>query len=303
MRKMQFTALICAMILLLAATACQKKEEAPIPADPVSIVDSVSSADGVNIVYTEDGPKSDFALVFVHCWCCDRSYWSDQVETFSQNYTVVTLDLAGHGESGMNRANWTMAAYGDDVAAVINRLGLKKVVLIGHSMGGSVIVEAAKKLRGKVLALVGVDTFDNFGHPLPKGMFDGTMAALDNDFKGTTAGFVATIIGPNADSTLREWIIADMSGEDPTVGQESMRNMFDYAFTQKVLNDLKGLQLSLYLINAIPNTKNLDLVKAAVPLLEVTTIDSVGHFIQLEDPQAFDSNLNVILEVVKGGQK
>ncbi len=56
----------------------------------------VSSADGVPIHFTDQG-KGDPALVFVHCWSCDRHLWDNQVPVFAKRHRVVTLDLAGHG--------------------------------------------------------------------------------------------------------------------------------------------------------------------------------------------------------------
>jgi pimeloyl-ACP methyl ester carboxylesterase len=74
-------------------------------------------------------------LVFVHGWSCDRSYWKGQLEPFSQHYKVVAIDLAGHGASGKERKNYTIESFGADVAAVVNKLNLQHIILIGHSMG------------------------------------------------------------------------------------------------------------------------------------------------------------------------
>src|SRR5918994_764401 len=90
------------------------------------------------------------ALVFVHGWSCDRSYWSRQLPHFAGRHNVVAIDLAGHGESGVGRQAWTMPAFGDDVVAAVEQLGLESTVLIGHSMGGDVIVDAALKLPDRV---------------------------------------------------------------------------------------------------------------------------------------------------------
>ena len=98
------------------------------------IKDHVLSSDNVPIYYEVQG-DGEPALVFIHGWCCDRSYWREQMGEFAQQYKVVTVDLAGHGESGLDRKAWTMSAFGEDVVAVVESLGLDKVVLIGHSMG------------------------------------------------------------------------------------------------------------------------------------------------------------------------
>ena len=98
----------------------------------------VTSPDSIQIAYEVHG-AGDPALIFVHGWSCDRSYWKGQLETFSKNFKVVAIDLAGHGESGLGRQAWTIEAFGADVEAVVEKLGLKRVILIGHSMRGDVI--------------------------------------------------------------------------------------------------------------------------------------------------------------------
>lgn len=98
-------------------------------------------------------------LVFVHGWSCDRTYWNGQVGYFADRHQVVAVDLAGHGESGLGRPAWTMPEFGNDVVAVADQLGLSDMVLIGHSMGGDVIVEAALRLGDRVIGLVWVDVY------------------------------------------------------------------------------------------------------------------------------------------------
>src|SRR6267143_1352983 len=98
------------------------------------------------------------ALVLVHCWTCDSSFWQDQVARLAKSRQVVTLDLAGHGRSGRTRKDYTMEAFGQDVKAVADKLKLDRMVLVGHSMGGAVILEAAKRLGSRVVGLVPIDT-------------------------------------------------------------------------------------------------------------------------------------------------
>src|SRR5678815_2468104 len=76
----------------------------------------VTSADGIRIAFEVHGEGAP-ALVFVHGWSCNRSYWREQLQPFSKQFKVVAVDLAGHGESGLGRTSWTIAAFGGDVAA------------------------------------------------------------------------------------------------------------------------------------------------------------------------------------------
>jgi pimeloyl-ACP methyl ester carboxylesterase len=100
------------------------------------------SDQGVNIAYTDNG-KGDTTLLFVHGWCINKSYWTNQVSYFGKKYRVVTIDLPGFGQSGKNRTVWNAISYGRDVDSVISQLNLKNVVLIGHSMAGDIVLEAA----------------------------------------------------------------------------------------------------------------------------------------------------------------
>ncbi|HSL83506.1 MAG TPA: alpha/beta fold hydrolase, partial [Thermoanaerobaculia bacterium] len=117
---------------------------------------TVEAADGVPIVYEVSGPAEAAgpALVFVHCWACDRTYWREQVDVFAADHRVVTLDLAGHGESGAGREAWTVTGLAGDVRAVVEALAreerLERVILIGHSMGGPVSLEAARLMPERV---------------------------------------------------------------------------------------------------------------------------------------------------------
>lgn len=142
----------CLLLVLCSLTACEQQTQTP--ASPTI------SPDGVAIHYQTHGAGTP-ALVFVHGWSCDQSHWKEQVSYFSQRYKVVTIDLAGHGASGVNRDDWTMAAFGEDVTTVVAELDLDQVILIGHSMGGPVIVEAAQRMPERIIGLVGVDAFQD----------------------------------------------------------------------------------------------------------------------------------------------
>jgi pimeloyl-ACP methyl ester carboxylesterase len=114
--------------------ACMMLTSAAVGEEPVK--KTVKASDGLSIACDVRG-KGDTALVFLHGWGGDREYWKHQADAFASDYTVVTLDQAGHGASGTDRKTWTVDALAGDVEAVVKDLKLKRVVLIGHSMGAS----------------------------------------------------------------------------------------------------------------------------------------------------------------------
>ncbi|MFA7675589.1 MAG: alpha/beta hydrolase, partial [Endomicrobiia bacterium] len=108
------------------------------------------SKDGVPISFSVYG-KGDVALVFIPGWSCNSSVWKNQVPYFSKKYRVVTLELAGHGKSGNERTVYTMESFAQDVVSVVKQINASKVILIGHSMGGYVIIETAKIIPDNVI--------------------------------------------------------------------------------------------------------------------------------------------------------
>lgn len=143
----------------------------------------VLSKDGTAISYEVYG-AGEQALVFVHGWSCDARDWRAQLPYFSKRYRLVTLDLAGHGHSGMTRLQYTMKAFGEDVQAVTEATGSRKVILVGHSMGGSVIAEAARLMPNRVVGLIIIDTLENIEYPMTQEELHKMIAPLKTDCGG-----------------------------------------------------------------------------------------------------------------------
>lgn len=113
--------------------------------------DVVTASDGVEIHFDRQGEGKP-ALILVHGWANDRTIWDTQVAHFSQKYEVINLDLPGFGESGNKREKFTIESFGDDVATVIQQLGLEQAVLVGFSMGGALSSRPPSGFPGKLRA-------------------------------------------------------------------------------------------------------------------------------------------------------
>ena len=251
---------------------------------------SVVSPDGIPIHYTADGSGSP-AIVFVHGWSCDRSYWRGQLGPLAGSHRVVAVDLAGHGESGAGRRSWTMPAFGADVAAVVDDAGLEDVVLVGHSMGGDVILETALLLEGRVLGLVWVDTYRSLGElPTPEGI-EAFIAPFRGDFVGEVLQLVRGFFPPTADGDLIEWIAADMAAAPPDVALDALRHAISNE--GPAIDVLARLDASRAAIN--PDYRPTDVASLARHGFRTVILDGVGHFPMLEDPGQFNGALEEVV--------
>lgn len=271
------------------ATGCGRES-----ADTVgtrSTADTVTSADGIRVVYEAHGEGTP-ALVFVHGWSCDRSYWAGQLQPFSRQFRVVAVDLAGHGESGLGREAWTMRAFGGDVAAVVDKLGLQRIILIGHSMGGDVIVEAARRLPGRVAGLVWVDTYKQLGTPRTPEQRQAMLAPFRANFVKTTHAFVQGMFPPTADRSLVERVAADMSAAPPTVALGAIESAM--SFDREIPSALQELNLPVVAIN--PDYQPTDSASLERHRVEVAVMSGVGHFLMMEDPERFNRLLRTTID-------
>lgn len=276
--------LVVVFCLLLVLSGCGVKEQ----------VNTVTSADGIEICYDvagEGGP----VLVFVHGWSCDKSYWKYQMAEFSQRHRVVAIDLGGHGESGVERENWTIESFGKDVAAVIDKLKLEDVILIGHSMGGPVVVEAALQEKEKVIAIVGADTFHDIEAGYEQEGVNEILTGLEADFTSGVDAFVRQMFPADADANLVDWVAADMSSANPAIALNAMRNLGRH--------DLKAAaektSVPFYSISADLWPTNFENNKQFVESFEVKMMEGVGHFVMLEDGEKFNQLLSEIIDEVK----
>ena len=254
---------------------------------------TVPSFDGVPITFEVRG-SGPAALVFIHGWSCDRGYWVGQLEPFSRDFQVVAVDLAGHGESGSGREAWTIAAFGEDAAAVLNELGLKRVVLIGHSMGGDVTVEAARRLRGRVAGIVWVDAYRKLGEPQTDEQVRATMAPFQAAFQESTRTFVRGMFPSGSDRTLVERVAADISKAPPAIALPTMESAFTYG--RELAEALRELSLPVVAIN--PDYKPTDRESMKRFGVDVVIMPAVGHFLMMEDPRNFNRLLRDVVEAL-----
>ncbi|MFH1061517.1 MAG: alpha/beta hydrolase [Candidatus Omnitrophota bacterium] len=248
------------------------------------------SKDNVPISYSVYG-KGEISLVFVHGWSCDSRYWDKQIPEFSRKYQVITLDLAGHGHSGFDRRNYTMDLFGEDVAAVIKKLDAKKVILIGHSMGGAVIAQAAKKLPNIAIGLIGVDTFHNVESKYTSEELDALIGSFTIDFKKEADAFVRGMFRQGTDPDLVEWITADVSAEPSFAGISALReyltgfvNGQEAEIFKQVRLPVRMISADLWPIDYAANRKHMQSFNAVI-------MPKTGHFLMLERPDEFNDIL------------
>ena len=248
------------------------------------------SSDGVRIAFQRAGSGAP-TLVFVHGWSCDLGYWNAQVEYFRKECTVIAIDLAGHGESGMNRAAWTIESFAADVIAVLERLDVTDAILIGHSMGGPVVLEAGIRAYDRVRGVIGVEAFFDDWPLLDAEPFR-------QSFRETTTAFVRSMFVSDVDRGLVERVASDMASGNETVGIGALESLRQWA-TNDFQRALRKTRVPVRLIQRERVPDQLTIVHEHAPHLmsfDIAVMPNVGHFVMIEQPAAFNRVLEQVVD-------
>jgi pimeloyl-ACP methyl ester carboxylesterase len=257
---------------------------------------TVTTPDGVRIHYETTG-KGRPAVVLVHCWTCDSTFWQDQVARLAKSRQVVTLDLAGHGRSGRIRTDYTMQAFGQDVKAVADDLKLDRMVLVGHSMGGAVILEAAKRLDGRVVGLVPIDTLLDVEQSSDPKETDAVTAKMLADYKGQTTAFIRQyLFAPTTPPAVADRILAQTTAFPPEVAISALRNNWNY----NAAPGFDALKVPIVAVNGDRFPTNFAANRRHAPQFDAVIMKGVGHYPMLEDPARFGTLLDQALRKVEG---
>lgn len=254
--------------------------------------------DGVTIVYSAAG-AGDTALVFVHGGMANRSFFDRQLQTFAGRYRVIALDLAGHGESGANRKTWSMEAFGADVKAVADAENLTRVILFGNSLGGPAAIEAALLLPGRVLGVVGIDTFQDIGHPetpeyarLSADAARKRTEALRADFRGAMKDMMKMLFHADADAALVADVERRMLRASPEATFAMLAGIEGYDSTPSA----RKLTVPLRTINGDLYPTDVERIRKIKPDFDAVVLPHTGHYPMLERPEEFNRHVERVAE-------
>lgn len=109
------------------------------------------AVNGINLAYTRLGKGTP--LVLVHGFPLDSSSWNELIPYLKDHFDLILPDLRGFGKSTTVEAPYTLSDIADDLAGLLDDLGVEKTALAGHSMGGYISLAFAKKYPQRVSGL------------------------------------------------------------------------------------------------------------------------------------------------------
>lgn len=250
-------------------------------------------SDGRRLAATEKNGTGDTLVVLVHGWCCRRSDWHAYLESAPETMMFLALDLPGHGDSAATPGTWTVAGMARDVADLVRAREAARVILVGHSMGGAVAVEAAALLGSVAAAVVFVDTFI-----IPYGdLSEDDAAGIERGFHEDFPAAVARLVDANTSEAMPEDRKQALGAQMASAAPENMLPLWGDLLRWNPEPAFAAVGAPLFAINGemIPDVAR---QRCAGRVSEVV-LAYPGHFPQWEQPEAFARALNERLDQLR----
>lgn len=284
---LQFRRAAAAVVFALLALASS------VQANMITDAPSQWAKGPAGLIHYKTWGRGNEALVFIHGWACDMTYFGEQVPHFADRMRVIAIDLPGHGASEKPQVEYTQALFAESIRRVLDDAHVKRAVLVGHSMGMSVARQFYRAYPKRTAGIVSLD---------------GSVKAMITDQK-TIDKILASLRGPGylpaatmmidgmlaaAPDTPYKAHVREVMLETPQhVVASSAAGMFDLT----LWND-EPIKVPVLLLHAASPLWTADYEKYAhtiIPNLDYQVIDGVSHFLHTEKPEEVNKLIDEFL--------
>lgn len=241
-------------------------------------------------LHVDDGGSGGLPVVFVHSYSGSAAHWKEQLGHLRRTRRALALDLRGHGASDPPTGGvYEVPHLAGDIASVVDRLGVERFVLVGHSMGGSAAIAYAGAHPDRVAGLVLVGTPGE----APAGMAKQVLDAMEQDYEKVAGGYWDRLLDhskPEVGARVRQ----DMARIPRDASLAMIRAVFDFDPTPA----LRNYHGPILLIDT-PHGDGPGALHAQVPGAEREVIEGTSHWVQMDAPEKFNRVLDEFLERVR----
>jgi pimeloyl-ACP methyl ester carboxylesterase len=257
-----------------------------------------ASVNGVSLYYEDEGAGAP--LLLIHGFPLSSKIWREQIDGLKADFRVIAPDLRGFGNSETSSAGYSMDVYADDIAALMDHLGLESVVACGMSMGGYVLLNLLdrypERVKGACFMVTRCGVDDEAGKVRRTVLADEVLTSGVN----VTADLFGRILFAPGTAESNPEIAAEVAGimlgmkrEGIVGGLLAMRERPDYC------GKLAGFTVPSLVIGggedqAIPVEESRILAER-IPGASLRIIPEAGHMVMMEQPESVNSALKSFL--------
>ncbi|MES4903511.1 MULTISPECIES: alpha/beta fold hydrolase [unclassified Streptomyces] len=263
---------------------------------------TVAVAAGVTVHYDDLGGPDSVPVLLVHGHPFNRGMWRRQVDALvTAGYRVVVPDLRGYGESTVVPGKTLLSDFAQDLAAVLDHLGVARAVVVGLSMGGQITMEFHQRYPDKVAALVLADTSPiaetDQGRAFRTALADRLLA---EGMDGYAAEVIDKMILPRHVADLpevAEHVLGMVRGTAPAGAAAALRGRAERPDYRRALHEVRVP--TLVVVGAddpCTPVEQARLIHESVVGSALSVIDDAAHLPNLEQPERFNAGLLAFLD-------
>jgi pimeloyl-ACP methyl ester carboxylesterase len=281
------------LLALLVLAGCTTHESR----DRVSTTSSDSAAASRNEVFgsagpihVDDGGAGGTPVIFMHGFAGSGAAWAPELAHLRATRRAIAFDFRGHGGSAApaDSMGYGVDSLASDLGAVIDGLGLERVVLVGHSMGGSAAIDYAGKHPDRVAGIVMVSSPGQS----PPGLADRVLGSMRKDYDKTMGDFWNELLArakPETESLVRS-------------GAQAMPKPASFALIRSIFGYDPAPALRAYpgpkLVVDTDEPDHAGSLHALLPAAPHKVIAGTSHWPQLDKPDEMNAILDEFLRGV-----
>lgn len=279
MKRILLLMAICASVLL---TSCRKDSSlADLPSHYITL------DDGSKVHYKVCG-EGNITLMFVHGFGCDLNVWDEQYKGFcNDTIRMIFVDLPGYGCSEKPDTAYTLHFFADALRRVADTVGVRNMVLVGHSLGTPVCRQLVFDYPIYASALCDIDGVYCFYNTGNRAAYDKQINSFVEMFHGDQCktnieAFVLSLQGPFTPTEILDYALSTMPNTPEQVAYSTMKNLVDPDYWTGEKINIPTLIICTRNSGIPQNNRQLmDELYNNATYLE---FDNTGHFIMMEDP-------------------
>lgn len=234
----------------------------------------MSSLDlGTHVLRYEENGRGDLPIVCLHGLVDDRRIWKRLTGLLAESHRTICVDQRAHGDSGAPAGPYTREDLADDVARLLDGLGIERAVLMGHSMGGIVSMTAALRHPDRIAGLILIGTASQCSERVAR-WYDRIAAAGETD---GLAGLSRAIYGEKSEKQIR----GDARGIAHVT--RTLKSLHDDPLTPK-LAEVACPALLIVGEKDPMGPKASEIIESALPAgrARLVVMPSLGHWLHVE---------------------
>ncbi|MFH9658331.1 alpha/beta fold hydrolase [Streptomyces sp. NPDC017248] len=256
------------------------------------------------LAYADKGLENSarVPLVLVHGHPFDHTMWHPQLAEFSAGRRVIAPDLRGYGASPVTPGSVPLSRHAEDLAGLLDHLGVDSFVLAGLSMGGQIVMECHDRLGDRIRGLVLADTFPAAETPEGRRLRD-AMAdrLLAEGMRGYADEVLEKMVAPYADPEVKAHVHHMMTATSPAGAAAALRGRAERPDYRALLT--RVTVPALVLVGADDTytpVADAEAMHAALPDSVLHVVDGAAHLPNLERPAEFNRALGDFLTRLDG---